>query len=503
MAEAIIYPAPSGLTPSSDYQVRVDGKPVFVYSSEVAAFAMFGVSEKVEVEVISAKPIQSAVIRPLSRKIEGKVEGAALRFTISKPCQLSVEINGDLKRPLFLFADPPEAAAPKAGDARVRYFEGGKIHEAGEIRLEDGMTVYLALGAVVRGVIRGDGAKNARVMGRGILDASTRTTKMQMVSLKRCANIELEGVTIVGSYGWTVVTDHSQDIRITNVKLIGWRDNDDGIDIVSSRNVTVDGCFLRTKDDCVSIKAMGGNIYENEIKSSATKALAAGAGSAKTGGRDERDRRDPRDTDKDTKALSDAGKDANDVRGARILNSVFWNGPWGNGMEIGYELRTARVEDILFKNCDIIRVENGATFSIHNGDFATVENVRFEDIRVEDSRAKLIDLRLGLSIYSADCPREYSRSNPQRKAPPGGGPWLRLTPEDALKHAPHRGAIRNVRFKNIQVLQPTLPKSFIQGFGADHLIENVVFENLLLKEHRISTQQEANFTLEHADNVRF
>lgn len=41
---------------------------------------------------------------------------------------------------------------------------------------------------------------------------------------------------------------------VTNVKLLGYRANSDGIDICNSRNVTVQGCFVRTLDDLIVVK---------------------------------------------------------------------------------------------------------------------------------------------------------------------------------------------------------------------------------------------------------
>ena len=62
-------------------------------------------------------------------------------------------------------------------------------------------------------------------------------------------------VLVLGSFGWTIVPWKCRDVRLTNVKVFSWRDNNDGLDICSSRNVTIDRCFFRTKDDCIAIKA--------------------------------------------------------------------------------------------------------------------------------------------------------------------------------------------------------------------------------------------------------
>ena len=198
-----------------------------------------------------------------------------------------------------------------------------------------------------------------------------------------------------------------------------WRNGSDGIDLVGTSDAVIDGCFLRNNDDNVVIKTWGG-----------------------------RDKY-PRTAEKGP-----------DVRNIKVLNSVIWNMAWGNALEIGFELRADRVGDILFRNCDVIHVERGATFSIHNGDDATVENVRFEDIRVEDSRHKLIDLAVFFSRYSADGPEdpeEYKRLYMN-------GAWdgvLKVAAGDSAAHAPFRGRIRNVVFKDIAVVGGPVPFSIL------------------------------------------
>jgi len=458
-ASVVTYPAPDGADQADDLAVKIDGKEIFVYDSQVAAFAYFSFNGKVTVSVIADRDVDKVDIRPKSHGIVYSIKGKAINFQLDRPCNLSVEINGDIKRPIFVFANPLEKNPPNLGDENVRYFESGKIHEAGEINVSNGQTVYIAGGAIVRGRIRAEEAENARVIGRGILDGSGRDYKTQMIKLSKCSDVELNGIIVLNSYGWTVVPVKSDDIKITNVKIIGWRDNDDGVDIVGCKNLTIESCFFRTKDDCIAVKASPGYFEEGE-------------------------------------------SGLRNVDGVRVLNSVLWNAEWGNAMEIGFELQTKSISDVFFKNCDIIHVERGGTFTIHNGDFAMVENISFEDIRVEDSRDKLIELRVGLSIYSADCPWELHRKNPNRKRSPLGQ-WI---PAEAVKegeHAGHRGHIRNIHFNNIAVTGPNLPKSYIIGYDDAHSVENVVVENLHFNGKRILNAEAGSFTIEKAKNVRF
>jgi hypothetical protein len=458
-ATVVTYPAPDGADQADDFVVKVDGKEIFIYDSKVAAFAYFSFGGKVTVSVIPNGDVDKVDIRPKSHGIVHSIRGRAVDFQLDRPCNLSVEMNGDIKRPLFLFANPLEKNPPKPGDENVRYFEGGGIHEAGEINVGTGQTVYIAGGAIVRGRIRAEKAENARVIGRGILDGSHRDYKTQMVKLSECSNVELNGIIVLNSFGWTVVPVKSDDVRIANVKIVGWRDNDDGVDIVGCRNLTIESCFLRTKDDCIAVKASPGYFKEGE-------------------------------------------SGLRNVKGVRVIDSVLWNAEWGNAMEIGFELQTNSISDILFRNCDIIHVERGGTFTIHNGDFATVENIRFEDIRIEDSRDKLIELRIGLSIYSGDCPWELHRKNPKRRRTPSGQ-WVSLKEDKVKEYAGHRGHIRNIHFKNIAVTGTRLPKSYLIGYDDAHSVENVAVENLHFNGKTILNAEAGNFTIDQAKNVRF
>ena len=458
-AQVITYDAPQGADKADDFAVKINDRETFVYDSKVAAFAYFSFNDEVTVTVTSNNDINKVDIRPKSLGITPSVEGRIVRFQLDRPCNLSIEINGNIKRPLFLFANPLERDRPEPGDENVRYFEGGKIHEVGEIKLTSHQTVYIAGGAIVRGRIRADGATNARVIGRGILDGSHRDYKTQMVKLSGCSDVELNGIIVLNSYGWTLVPVKSDNVRINNVKVVGWRDNDDGVDIVGCRHLTIDGCFLRTKDDCIAVKASPGYFEEGE-------------------------------------------SGLRNVQTVRVVDTVLWNAEWGNAMEIGFELQTERISDILFRNCDIIHVERGGTFTIHNGDFATVENIRFENIRVEDSRDKLIEFRVGLSIYSGDCPWEFARKNPDRKRSPLGQ-WLNVEPDKEEEYAGRRGHIRNIHFKNITVTGTTLPKSYLIGYNDTHCVENVVIEDLAFNGRKILNAQDGSFTVQTAKKVRF
>jgi hypothetical protein len=459
-AAVTLYPAPDGASSAADFRVTVDGREIFVYDSQVAAFAYFSFAGTCRVAVTVDHDFTQVEIRPKHRGISYSRDGRTIRFVLDRPCHLSIELDGNLQRPLFLFADPPERDVPQPGDAGVHYFDPGRIHEAGEIVLQSRETLYIAGGAIVRGYVRADNAENVRILGRGILDATGRDFKTNMVRLSRCRDVEVRGIIVLDAFGWTLVPMKSQDVAIANVKLVSWRDNDDGIDIVGCRNLTVRNCFIRTKDDCIAVKASPGY-------------------------------------------FEDAESGLQDVTGVIVSDTVLWNAQWGNAVEIGFELQTPSVRDLVFRDCDIIHVESGGVFTIHNGDFATVENVRYENIRVEDPRDKLIELRIGLSIYSGDCPEAYQRRNPDRQRSPLGQ-WMPVSEQERDRYSARRGRIRNLCFTDIDVTARKMPRSYIIGYDeGEHCVQDVTIENMRINGRTVADAAEGGFTVENARDIRF
>ena len=459
--EVIVYPQPKGIEPSADYQVRADNKEVFTYQTPVFSMATFAFTGEVDVVVTVKRPILHPVVRPLSLGIKPEVKGNTLRIHLSRPCHLAVEVDEDLHRPLFLFADAPETNAPKAGDPNVVYFARGRIHEAGTIQLKNNQTVYLAGGAVVRGLIRGENVSGVRILGPGILDGTTRVKWQKMVAFNKCTNIEMHGPIVMGSYGWTINPFLSEDIRLDNVKILGWRDNDDGFDPDSSRRVTVNNCFFRTKDDCIAVKAHGNFGLEGSV--------------------------------------SKEDQNRFNTDGVTVMNSTFWSSEWGHALTVGNAIRAPSVRNIVFTNCDIIKKEKGWAMSVDNHDLGTVENVRFENIRVEESCDKLFELKVAFSEYSADCPIEYYRNNDQRK-PAKGEDWTKVV---SGKRSSKRGLIRGVEFKDIQIAGDRLPLMSIQGWNSDADISDVLFQNVTFQSKILKFPTEANLQIQKASKVRF
>ena len=90
-------------------------------------------------------------IRPKHFGIQPRLEDGLIRFALQEPRNLSIGINRNLERPLFLFAGAPATDKPDPSDPDVRYFDGGQTHEPGLVHLESGETVYVEGRAFVKG----------------------------------------------------------------------------------------------------------------------------------------------------------------------------------------------------------------------------------------------------------------------------------------------------------------------------------------------------------------
>lgn len=460
-AEVRTYPAPAGLENDPDYSVQVNGKDVFVYKSPVAGIASFEFEGTAEVVITSRRDPKWVDVRPLSGHVLPVTNGNKISFKLSKAGNFSVELNGQPKRhPLFLFANPIEKNAPLPNAPGVHYFAAGQVHKPGLIEVNDNETVYIAGGAVVEGSIQGKGVSNVKILGRGILDGTNlrellkgKKVRGHFISLRDCKNIEVEGVVLSNGQAWEVLPVNCENLTFTNLKIVSDAGGDDGIDIVRSRNVKISKSFFHTKDDNIVVKAIFD--YPKDV------------------------------TSKDIE----------------VWDSVFWNAAWGNAIEIGFELRSDLISNIYYHDCDVIHVEDGAVFSIHNGDNATISNVRFSNVRVEDSTQKLFDFAIFLSQYSADRPE----SKEERERRYLHGAWdgvLTVPAEDLAKHAAFRGKIRDVVIDNVQVVDGVFPFSLFWGYDPQHNIEGVVIKRLSVHGKPLRNARDARFVLKDA-TVKF
>jgi len=428
-----IHPMPRDMPRFQDITITADGQDVFPYAQQVnftpryqrnplpptepTPVACFDFSGTVKVAVRRNAPFSSVTVRPLSLSIKPKVANNAFEFTLSQPTHLTLEFDGDLHGALHLFASSIEANSPTRGSAGVRYYGPG-VH-AGNITLQSNETVYLAGGAVLRGGIRGNGVRNARVLGRGILHGGG-------IRMENCSNIEFRGFHNFrpNEQGWMLHLIKCNGVKIVDYKSIGCGPNSDGIDPVNCSNVQIRGCFLRQWDDCIAIKGIRG------------------------------------------------GQDSHNFE---ISDCILWN-DLGRVFQIGYETRSDTIRDIYIHDCTVIHARDSAVLGCSNGDRAYVTNVRYENIVVEHSLVRIIELWIGTAKWTRD--RE-------------------------------RGRINGVSYKNIILLSGSplntgRTRNRIQGFDASHKVENVVIDDFIAMGNPITNLQEGNFEInQHTENITF
>lgn len=266
------------------HSARVSARPINqvwagyqrpVSQTEMSAFVSFDLAAPGE---LSIRPSASdnwgePVVLPLSFKTVIRREGGLWKIAVDSPRQFAVSFGKDAPA-LHVFANPP-FAAPQGG--KVRRFGPGE-HDVGLIRVGSGETVVIEEGAVVYGAVQVLHATNAKVVGRGIVDAS-RLNRADHASAAYAAaleaglspgfygaemavtaftavgstNVLVEGVTFRDPPRWTMILrSQCKGVTIDNVKIVGcWRYNADGINVCSSEDVAIRNCFVRSFDDCI------------------------------------------------------------------------------------------------------------------------------------------------------------------------------------------------------------------------------------------------------------
>lgn len=438
----ISYTHPPSLRRSVLFALSVNGRPVEVLSTEVADFAIAALDAgdlpaRVEVRALDDCVPVDAKVLPSSREIGCAWEDQSVCFQLSRPDKVSLEWGGG-RKPLYLFFSEPEREVPAGGN--VVRFPAGEVTERGFLELEDGQTLHLPGGAVFRGAIRAKNRRNIRICGHGIVDGSfyerEKGDHMPGIVLEGCRGATVEEITMIRPSGWMLVPARCEDVQVQNIRQIGEVISSDGIDVVGCRQVRIEDCFLHNNDDCVVIKAF--DIGTNNLP---------GAGVIE-------------------------GK-AN-VEDVVVERCVLANWRAGNAMEIGHELSSDYVRNIVFRDIDVLHVHGqGAVFSLHNYGRATVEQILFENIRIEHCYDKFIDFRISRSRFSAD--------------------------EEA-------GRIRGVVLRDIlwrrSPFNAGYTVSLIGGRDANHRIEDVTLENIRFDDRAVRDFDELEIHLRHAGGIR-
>ena len=404
-------------------------------SHSAAHYTSFETAELSEVciEVVLSKNAGKVVVRPQRLGIVAETEERRVSFSLTGPQYLQIEIEGVPL--LYIYAMPFAKAAPEG--PHVRRFEGGKIHDVGMLTLESGEICWIDAGAVVRGSIRTAYSTGVIIGGYGVLDGGIWEERgegrKKAIVFDVCTHGHVENILMLSPCNWMVVLGDCSDMKVHGVRQIADSVSSDGVDIVGSRRVRISGCMLHNGDDNIAIKALNDNPGQNhELWHS-------------------------------------------NVEDVVVSGCCFYNTHGGSAMEIGYETSTDHIRNIRFEDIDVLAVHNfGSVFGIHTGDRARVENITWENIRVEHHYDKLVDFRVLWSRWNRD---------------------------------ESRGCVRNIRFRNISVVQipPNVgyTVSVIAGFSTEHTVSDVIFENFVLGGRRVQNADHLDLVTRHAHNLMF
>lgn len=414
---------------SEDFRVLVSGYEAGVYSCDVSAyplnrvwggkqrdmsqtekasFVMFGSDSAIMLEIIPEREFEEVTVRPLSKNITPSVIDGKIQITFPGCGQYSIELDG-MHNPLVVFINPEKDFEVDITSPDVLYFGKG-IHTFTErIELRDNQTVFIDEGAVLYGSLNASCKKNIKVVGYGILDNSLMKRANEIngcailapdagkdtgnpIFFDRCENIEINGITIVNSSGWNVYLDGCKNIIVDNIKLIGqWRYNADGCDFCNCINGTIKNSFLRTFDDCITVKGFKLN---NKLP----------------------------------------------VENILAENCVLWC-DWGKAIEIGCETCAPYLKNMTFRDCDVIH-GGSIMLDIAQGDGGDIDNVLFEDIRLEYSGCEMFPaIQFEDSTEYVDFEKEFTPS-----------PFCIIAGVTMWSIDDYCGNMTDVRFKDIKIL---------------------------------------------------
>ncbi|MCF8379239.1 MAG: hypothetical protein K9H49_06660 [Bacteroidales bacterium] len=267
----------------------------------------------VEVEIstkpgvlINGKPIFKATTHPSQKASEAKVVDAKVYFTIDKPGQIIIDINGQMDdqetggdysgptiHSIALYANPimdkpsmenegvlvlnPGQKPPTDPNTYTTLYFAPGIHDLGKnIKLHSNKNYFIPGDAIVYGTFNNfdlPSGENIKLYGLGTIsgdrlmhplyDDDHKVRKeprenWKSVSVKNAINVEVLGVSVSNCAEHSVNlqpenTGEYKGKKITFVrwaKVVSWRANGDGI---GSAQVAED-CFIRTSDDCSYVK---------------------------------------------------------------------------------------------------------------------------------------------------------------------------------------------------------------------------------------------------------
>lgn len=451
-ADYEIYDYPAEMDFSDRYSVTVEGLEskvmnanpgglgVYAPTDEVNSkgehadephFTTFGADKPVTVKVKFLKGAPSRVdVRPLSKNYIYTLSGDELTLTLSTYDRISIEPDGDIDSPLFVFVNPVEQEAFKqaVNDPKTRVYEAGKVHELGKMDFMHFKNIYIQGGAVIKGRFEDmSGVSGAHIDGCGILDSRDEGL-VSAFQIRNGSSCIIKNITILNRQAWTFRLVLCDDMTVDNVKSIGvcpyndnWDEND-AFHLTGCRNCTLTRLFGYSWDDCFNVapnfQDVGRESYNVNISDVVTWNVHPGNGSENgwTCAYDNHDH-----TYTDFYSIHSGTKGAKNFRcGVALHNegpgtiynmtyrNIYIEDPAEHGIFIGLHRRYSEVlghiHDVSFSNVHILkRPPLGCAVRGYNEDHI-VENVTFTDFYIEGVKIESLEDEL---FASAKYPSRY------------------------------------------------------------------------------------------------
>jgi hypothetical protein len=467
-----VYSVPKDIPINRDYSVRVRppggdwvqveamAVKVDMHHVRVASLIRFDFDGVVEIEVVCRREeVETVDIRPHSRKIVPVVtENGEMRFTLTEPQKLSLEVNGDRFHNLHIIAKSIDDSAPDKLDPAVRWikpgihrsedlldqwneegvqtlgFEPGMHHiEEVLLKVPSGKSAYIAGGAVVAGSLVFDSVREAAVCGRGLIYLSEfgRFSAFRGVRLMYAEDIRIDGISVIDPPHYSIYMGQSQRVSVTDFDSFSTRGWSDGIDMMSCQNIEINNIFMRNSDDCIAIYAHRWGYY-------------------------------------------------GDVRNISVRNAVLWADvahPTMIGTHGDHNGAGDVIEQILFENVDILEHHEPqeryrGCLTINAGDNNLVRKVVYRNIRVEPYElGRLIDLQV---VH-----------NPDYNPLPGRG-------------------IEDITFSNIACEALDEVRSCLAGFDESRAVRRVHIDRLTINGKPVERADDAGIAIaEFASDITF
>lgn len=121
--------------------------------------------------------------------------------------------------------------------------------------------------------INGDGLTGVKISGEGTIDGSgdewlkrlsnrsdttlRRYGRPRLICIQNCKNVEIKNLKLHNQAVWCVHILYCEGVILDGLNITADHNipSSDGIDIDSSKDVDIKGCFIDVNDDCISIKS--------------------------------------------------------------------------------------------------------------------------------------------------------------------------------------------------------------------------------------------------------